>query len=79
MSSFNFTLPDGFEIKSFRYEQAYISNPLYGGVTIYWKIRKFSLGGDWNKLVESEYRTGRGWKQKLVDDAINYLMAIHNE
>lgn len=43
-----------------------------GYVTIDWKLRVFRAGLTWQGKPCCKSHAGRGWQQRLVDDAVDY-------
>jgi hypothetical protein len=66
------TLPDGFDFTCHSHDRFFITNESFGIATIYPFKRNYALGGN-NPCRDSTKYNGRGWLQKIVDDAVASL------
>ncbi len=73
----NFDIPEGWT------QQTWLTNlviewPKHGAMTVDFDSRRFGLG--WTSGVYGQPQTdvyhGRGWQQRLVDDAVQHLQKI---
>jgi hypothetical protein len=79
------TIPDGWSIQNIAPYGVVISRPVEiggGFATIDVGQRAFTTGMCpvlvHNRIIPSEY-SGRGWQQKLVDDAVRWLDNVMNK
>lgn len=70
-------LPDGWTSEHYVGCGTSITWPAHGGVTIDWERRGFRSGYSVTGALTSTAKyTGRGWKQRLVDDAVAWLRGV---
>ena len=69
-------LPDGMHYEE-RPDGVYIEWPGYGAASIDLKRRCFKLGCDSGRFINHQpgAYNGKGWKDRLIDDAVAALMA----
>ena len=67
-------LPDGWMM--YPWCEVWVLTRGDGCVSVDFKKRSFAPGNASVYTDESDKYTGRGWKQRLVDDAIKYLEAL---
>lgn len=74
------SLPKGWKQKEMVDGTLVVSHPDGGGVTINYTRRGFALGyGTWVKPNHDSGYTGRGWRERLLNDAITALNEIYKD
>lgn len=73
----NPTLPEGWTSEAYRHDCTVIHRKPYGLVTIDWTKRGFRSGvSSTGRLTSTAKYMGRGWRQRLVADAVQSLRDI---